>query len=166
MDASQFRQQFLPHAQSMYRLAWRLTRDVQAAEDLVQDAFLGLWTKRNRLPKIDNTESYCLTTLRHTFLNQQRRKRLEVVDETAADAGILVEDAQQVLERAERLSSLERFIALLPEEQRRVLTLRDIENRSYAEIAAQLSLSEVNVRVILSRARRTVREQYKKHFRQ
>lgn len=59
MDAAEFKQQFLPYHRKLYRTAFRLTENPQEAEDMVQEAYLKLWNKRDELAGVLNTEAYC-----------------------------------------------------------------------------------------------------------
>lgn len=61
MDAAEFKQQFLPYHRKLYRTAFRLTENPQEAEDMVQEAYLKLWNKRDELAGVLNTEAYCVT---------------------------------------------------------------------------------------------------------
>ena len=62
MDANQFKEQFLPYHAKLYRVAFRLMGNTQDAEDMVQEAYLKLWKKRDELPNdIQSMESYCIT---------------------------------------------------------------------------------------------------------
>ena len=59
MDTAEFKQQFLPYHRKLYRVAFRLTGNPQDAEDMVQEAYLKLWNKRDELAGVLNTEAYC-----------------------------------------------------------------------------------------------------------
>ena len=61
MDTAEFKQQFLPYHRKLYRVAFRLTGNPQDAEDMVQEAYLKLWNKRDELADVLNTEAYCVT---------------------------------------------------------------------------------------------------------
>ena len=62
MDANQFKEQFLPYHAKLYRVAFRLMGNTLDAEDMVQEAYLKLWKKRDELPNdIQSMEGYCIT---------------------------------------------------------------------------------------------------------
>ena len=65
MDAAEFKQQFLPYHRKLYRTAFRLTENPQEAEDMVQEAYLKLWNKRDELAGVLNTEAYCVTLVKN-----------------------------------------------------------------------------------------------------
>lgn len=67
MEASQFKSLFLPCHHKLYAVAWRLTGNSQAAEDLVQETYLRLWTKRHQIADIENAEAYSISVLRRQF---------------------------------------------------------------------------------------------------
>lgn len=64
MDTAEFKQQFLPYHRKLYRVAFRLTGNPQEAEDMVQEAYLKLWNKRDELASVLNTEAYCVTLVK------------------------------------------------------------------------------------------------------
>ena len=163
MDASVFKQTFLPHSRRMYAAAWRLTADAQAAEDLVQEAFLKLWMKRDSLNKVTNTEAFCLTIVRNIFFDRYRKNGNKFVERPPEELNIAADsNISERLEQREDAAKIMNIIAHLPEQQRLIITLRDIEDRSYDEIAAQTGLQAINIRVLLSRARKQIREQFNK----
>lgn len=57
MDTAEFKQQFLPYHRKLYRVAFRLTGNPQDAEDMVQEAYLKLWNKRDELADVLNNRS-------------------------------------------------------------------------------------------------------------
>ena len=147
----------------MYAAAWRLTADAQAAEDLVQEAFLKLWMKRDSLNKVTNTEAFCLTIVRNIFFDRYRKNGNKFVERPPEELNIAADsNISERLEQREDATKVMNIIAHLPEQQRLIITLRDIEDRSYDEIAAQTGLQAVNIRVLLSRARKQIREQFNK----
>lgn len=70
MDTAEFKQQFLPYHRKLYRVAFRLTGNPQDAEDMVQEAYLKLWNKRDELADVLNTEAYCVTPHQESVLRR------------------------------------------------------------------------------------------------
>ncbi len=75
MDTAEFKQQFLPYHRKLYRVAFRLTGNPQEAEDMVQEAYLKLWNKRDELAGVLNTEAYCVTLVKNLCYDALRRSR-------------------------------------------------------------------------------------------
>ena len=162
MQASDFKQLFLPCHRKLFSVAYRLMSNAQAAEDMVQETFLKLWMQRNKMEKVDNPEAYSITVLRRLFYDKIRAGHLQEVDK---DVGSLqVTSSQNIsrqLEAADEYQRVRQLIARLPEPQARIMLMRDIEDRSFEEISIETGLTEVNIRSILSRARKKIREQIK-----
>lgn len=161
MDATDFKKIFLPCHQRMYAAAWRLTGNQQEAEDLVQDTLLRLWTKREDIAIPDKAEAFAVIALRNLFYDQRRKKHLLENDDQPQEHQIRTDkDASDELESKIEVTRVQQIIDRLPEKQRLVITLHDIDNLSYEEIEAQTGLNAINIRVALSRARKAVREQF------
>jgi RNA polymerase sigma-70 factor (ECF subfamily) len=161
MDAAEFKKIFLPCHQRLYAAAWRLTGNQQEAEDLVQDTLLRLWTKREDITVPDKAEAFAVTALRNLFYDKHRKKHLQENDEQPQEHQVRTDrDASDELQDKMEVGRVQQIIDRLPEKQRLVITLHDIDNLSYEEIEAQTGLNAVNVRVALSRARKAVREQF------
>lgn len=162
MDASQFKRCFLPCHERMYRMAWRLTGNAQAAEDLVQEAFLKLWLKRDALQITSSAETFCVTTVKNLFYDQVRKRRPQTTNHTPEELQIPHDDdAARAIEQAEDRQMAWQLISRLPEKQRQIVMMRDISEMEYREIERQTGLTAVHVRVLLSRARKQMREQLK-----
>lgn len=162
MDASQFKRCFLPCHERMYRMAWRLTGNAQAAEDLVQEAFLKLWLKRDALQITSSAETFCVTTVKNLFYDQVRKRRPQTTNHTPEELQIPHDDdAARAIEQAEDRQMAWQLISRLPEQQRQIVMMRDVSEMEYREIERQTGLTAVHVRVLLSRARKQMREQLK-----
>lgn len=163
MDATEFKRLFLPCSRKMMTVAWRLTGNDLSAEDLVQDTFMRLWSKRDELEHVVNAEAYCITTLKHVFYDQQRKAHLGEVDPPPDELNVAADDdVGREVENRDAAETVMRLITRLPAQQRCIIQMRDIDDMSYEEISAATGLSQVNVRVLLSRARRQVREKLRK----
>lgn len=162
MQASDFKQLFLPCHRKLFSVAYRLMSNAQAAEDMVQETFLKLWMQHDKMEKVDNPEAYSITVLRRIFYDKMRAGHLQEVDK---DVGSLqVSSSQNIskqLEEADEYQHVRLLITHLPEPQARIMLMRDIEDRSFEEISTETGLTEVNIRSILSRARKKIREQIK-----
>lgn len=163
MNADEFKALFLPLHARLYRTAYALLWNAQDAEDIVQDAYLKLWRKRDELDIRTTPEAYCVSLIRRLCLDQLRSSRHEA-EETLEDTLPLPadDDPGQRLEQRDETVRLKQLIAALPPTQRRVLWLRDVDERSFDEIEETTGLNAVNIRATLSRARKKIREQFKR----
>lgn len=162
MQASDFKQLFLPCHRKLFSVAYRLMSNAQAAEDMVQETFLKLWMQRDKIEKVDNPEAYSITVLRRIFYDKMRARHLQEVDKDVES--LQVSSSQNIskqLEEADEYQHVRLLITHLPEPQARIMLMRDIEDRSFEEISTETGLTEVNIRSILSRARKKIREQIK-----
>jgi len=163
MNASEFKQQILPLHRMMYWTAWRLSGNAQESEDMVQEAYLRLWTKRSELPKMNSPEAYCVTLVRHLYMDRHRGSYLQIVDTSTEELALETsENIEKRLEARDLSDKVKNVILKLPEQQRLVITLKDVEDRSFEEISHLTSLSEGNIRVLLSRARKAIRQEFGK----
>jgi len=135
--------------------------NVQAAEDAVQETYLKLWDKRDGLSLIEQPEAYAVILLRNICLNQIRwRNDKKMVDFSAEITENLSLSTQ--IEQTDESAYLIQLIEKLPEQQKQVMILRHCENLSYEEIANVTNLDVRHLRVIISRARKSLREQFEK----
>lgn len=155
-----FRYDLLPLKNRLFRLALRITLDHAEAEDIVEDTLLRVWSKREEMEEVENLEAYCLTICRNLALDRSAKKDAQNVslDAQPYDTVDLSPDPQAQMEQAERLEIVWRIFATLPERQRTILQLRDIEGKSVRETADIMQMSEANVKVMLHRARQLLRQ--------
>ena len=145
----------------LFRLALCITFDRAEAEDIVQDTLIRVWDKRDEWSQMDSVEAYCLTITRNLAIDRSQKKEsqnVELTPETQEMPDASVPDRQ--MERDEQLSIVHRLINELPEKQRSIVQLRDIEGKSYKEIAEVLGLTEEQVKVNLFRARQRIKTKY------
>lgn len=166
MDADSFKRQFLPLHPKLFRIACALVENKADAEDILQEAYYKLWNRRNELTDIQNPEAFCVTLVKNLCLDFLRSPRANRHEEDVAEAVTLSAglSPDEELERQDQLKHIRRLIGRLPENQRQVLRLRGIEDCSMDEIEQITGLSAVNIRVLLSRARKTIREQFENYY--
>lgn len=162
MDANDFKRRFLPYHQKLYRTAFRLMGNAQDAEDMVQEVYLKLWKKREELPPdIGNTEAYCVTLTKNLCLDALRASRPEEDNRPPEELGIAHEsDPLREMTAKDEANQVKRIIESLPRQQRQVIVMRDVNECSMEEIEEATGLSPGNIRVLLSRTRKKIREQF------
>ena len=165
MDVESFKRLFLPLHPKLFRIAYALVENKADAEDILQDAYYKLWCRRNELADVRNSEAFCVTLVKNLcldFLRSPRAGRDEDVTEAVTLSTGSSPDEE--LEMQDKMQQVRHLINRLPENQRQVLRLRGIEDCSMDEIEQITGLSAVNIRVLLSRARKIIREQLEKYY--
>ena len=163
MPASLFKQLLLPLYPRLQRVALRLLGNAEDAEDMVQEVYMKLWSKRDALPDVKDVEAYCVTLTKNMCIDRLRIAEADKADVDEVPTMLAAtDDMEAQVERHDAVEQVKRIIGTLPEHQQQVITLRDMEDCSFEEIAEQTGLTAVNVRMLLSRARRTIRERFKK----
>lgn len=161
MQEISFRNDILPLKDKLFRLALRITLDRAEAEDVVQDTMIRVWNKRDEWSQFESIEAYCLIVAKNLAIDRSQKKDAQTVELTPAmeeEADVSGPHDQMVND--ERMSIIHRLVNELPEKQRLIMQLRDIEGESYKEIANVLHLTEEQVKVNLFRARQKVKQRY------
>jgi RNA polymerase sigma-70 factor (ECF subfamily) len=156
-----FRDDILPLKDKLFRLALRITLDRAEAEDVVQDTLMRVWGKREEWSQLDSIEAFCLTIAKNLAIDRHEKKESQNVEltpemERASDSS----GPHEELVTSERLKLIHKLMNELPEKQRAIIQLRDIEEKSYKEIADIMQMTEEQVKVNLFRARQKVKEKY------
>ncbi len=159
-----FREDLLPLKNRLYRLALRITLDAAEAEDIVEETLLRVWRRRDELSAVSSLEAYCLTVCRNLAVDAGRRPAtanvpLDEAGDEAIDTGHTPEEG---MAHDERMRLVGQLFDRLPEMQRTVMQLRDIEGLSYQEVAKVTGLTEANVKVTLFRARQRIKKEYER----
>lgn len=161
MQEISFRNDILPLKDKLFRLALRITFNRAEAEDVVQETMIRVWKKRDEWTQFGSIEAYCLTVARNLAIDRSEKKDARTVELTAeAEETSDASGPYERLVNKERMTLIHRLINKLPEKQRLIMQLRDIEGKSYKEIAALLHLTEEQVKVNLFRARQKVKQRF------
>ena len=161
MQEISFRNDILPLKDKLFRLALRITLDRADAEDVVQDTMIRVWNKRDEWQQFESVEAYCLIVAKNLAIDRSQKKdaqNVELTPEMAEEAD--TSGPYDRLVNNERMKIIHRLIDELPEKQRLIMQLRDIEGESYKDIAKVLQLTEEQVKVNLFRARQKVKQRY------
>ena len=147
---------------NLLSMSRRILQNEDDASDAIQEAFCRLWPLRSKVKDEQEASALTVTTTRHICIDRVRQKSRfteydpesnEIQEETDNDN----EQVQELFLTVKRLIDRE-----LTENQRLILELRDFRGFEIDEIARQLNMQPPAVRMNLSRARKTIREQYKK----
>ncbi len=158
MQQSEFLNVVMPFKDKLYRLAKRLLVSTEEAEDATQEILLKLWSKKKLMESYNNVEAFAMTMTKNFCLDRLKSKQagnLKLVHSNYAEDN---SGLQKQLEAKDSVDWVQKIMEELPEQQKLVLQLRDVEEYDYDEIAQMLDMQPTAVRVALSRARKTVRE--------
>lgn len=154
----EFEKLFRAHYAALVTFAARMMGSADAAEDLVQEAFIAVWRRRAELPPDAVSRAYLYKAVRHRALNALRHDRIarESADSTGHPS--TVASAEDDLLQSETESLMRAAISRLPERARLMFTLSRDEGLTYAEIAAVTGVSVKTVETQMGRALRALRE--------
>jgi len=153
-----------PVKDKMYRLALRLLISKESAEDATQEVFLKLWNGNEKIKNYANLEAFAMTVTRNYCLDQLKSKQnnnLKMIHNNYKSHERSIHDQLEITDELEQVSQI---IKSLPEQQKIIFQLRDIEQYEFEEIAEITKMNETAIRVALSRVRKKIREELlKKH---
>lgn len=164
MRQQEFVHMMLPVKDKLYRLAKRILVSHDEAEDAVQEVFMKLWNAKDKLSGYNNPEAFAMTMTKNYCLDRLKSKQasnMTLVHNNYASNG---SGLDKQVEAKDSAGLVFEIMKSLPEQQRIILQLRDVEEYEYSEIAEILQINETAIRVNLSRARKAIREEIlKKH---
>jgi len=163
LKQKEFLNTILPCKNTLYRLAKRLLVSSDEAEDAVQEVFLKLWKVRDKINNYKSPEAFAITVTKNYCLDRLKSKQasnLKIVHNNYKNS----ENIERTIEGNEGVELVTKIMETLPEKQKIIMQLRDIEQFEFAEISQMLEINETAIRVALSRARKVVREQLIKQY--
>ena len=163
MEKSEFITLIMPFKDKLYRLAKRILVSKDEAEDAVQEVFLKLWNGKKNIENYKNPEAFAITMTKNYCLDRLKSKQasnLKIVHNNYQTS----ENIEKKIEANDEVEIVFKIMETLPEQQRIVLQLRDVEQFEFSEIAQMLDSNETAIRVALSRARKTVRDAMIKNY--
>ncbi len=158
MNQNEFVQLTTPFKDKVFRLAKRLLTSTEEAEDATQEVLVKLWSKNGSLDGFNSVEAFAMTMTKNYCLDQLKSKRAGNVKIVHTNFTDREPSLDKKVEDSDSLNWVERIINQLPEQQRLLIQMRDIEQYEFAEIAKITEMNETAIRVALSRARKTIRE--------
>ncbi|MFH4964157.1 RNA polymerase sigma factor [Gaetbulibacter sp. M235] len=158
MTQTEFLNVVMPFKDKVFRLAKRLLVSTEEAEDATQEVLIKLWNNQSKFEEYKNVEAFSMTMTKNFCLDKLKSKQsqnLKIVHSNYQDNSISL---QKEVEFKDSLDWVGRIMEELPEQQKMVIQLRDIEQYELEEICKMLDMNNTAVRVALSRARKTIRE--------
>ena len=152
MTDSPFHRDYLPLAETLYRIAYYILESEADAEDAVQELYLRLWEARDSLDGIRLPRAYAIRMLKNLCVDRIRKAGHETVPPELPQTEFEPEP-DNTLDAKSRLNKVLEAVKALPERQRAVLVLRTVEGLSYEEIARRTGMNYLTCRVLLSQAR-------------
>lgn len=167
MDLKSFSKRIIPIQSRLYRIARMYLPVIQDAEDMVQDTFLKLWNRRHDLDRYESLEALAVQTVRNGCLDKIKSHGYSktISGDAVMERTETGQTPHQEIENNNNQELIRRLISKLPEPQRLIIHLRDVEEYSFEEIESVTQLEINNIRVILSRARKKIKEEYLKYHR-
>jgi len=160
MLAKDFKTDVLPISNKLLRFANQILQNEEEAKDVLQDVFLKLWQKRDDLEKIDNLEAFAFRMTRNRCLDMIRSRRT-ISLESVKKVNFAEDESSDTdhLDMANSVELVKRIISELPDLQRTIIHLRDIDQLEFEEIVDATQMNVNAIRVNLSRARKKVRDE-------
>jgi RNA polymerase sigma factor (sigma-70 family) len=164
MNLEAFENRVLSVKNKLFRFAFRFLGNEEEAKDIVQEVFIRVWNGRDQMDQVQNWEAWCMRITKNLSLDRIRvltRKQTQPIEERhhIHHKALTPHESTEVNESMQKITQM---IAALPEKQRQVIHLRDVEGYSYQEICEILELDMNQVKVNLFRARNAVREKMTK----
>jgi len=148
----------------MFRLAKMMLISSDEAADAVQEVFAKLWVKKEQLNNISNRDAYFMRSVRNFCLDRIKSKQAQESRIEPIQFMMKAPSDERKQEAEEAASIVEQFLFDLPEKQRIIVQLRDIEGYEFKEIAEILDMNENAIRTALSRARKTLKNKLINHY--
>ena len=162
MNQSDFLKVVLPFKDKVFRLSKRLLTSTEEAEDATQELLFKLWKNKDKIASYRNTEAFAMTMTKNYCYDRLKSKQasnLTLIHSNYKEKETSLENKLEYIDSVDRVHLL---IDDLPDQQKLIIQLRDIEQYDFEEICEMVNMKPIAVRVSLSRARKTIREQLAK----
>jgi len=158
MNQSDFLNIVLPFKDKVFRLAKRLLTSTEEAEDATQELFLKLWKNKEKISDYKNVEAFAMTMTKNYCYDRLKSKQASNLTLVHSNYKEKETSLEKKVEHNDSVDLVHKLIEQLPEQQKLIIQLRDIEQYDFDEICKMVMMKPTAVRVALSRARKTIRE--------
>lgn len=140
-------------------MAFLWVKDREVAQDVLQSVFEKAWLRKDELQKMENPTGWMVRSLKNESLQHFRvSKKFDSIGDFDIESN---EEGSR--DRSEEVKMVFRFLESLPEKQREIFQLREVEGLTYEEIGEYLEISLDQVKVNLHRARKTLKDYLMQH---
>jgi len=149
-------------SRKLFSFAFRILRNQEEAEDVVQEIFIKLWNMREKLNDYRSIDALAATMTRNHCIDLLRKQKNEFKGEVDFNnySNLTANSPFENMVLKETGMIIEGIIEKMPENIRTVLRLHDIDGKSYEEIASVTGLNINTLRVNISRARKLIRDEF------
>jgi RNA polymerase sigma-70 factor (ECF subfamily) len=164
MKQSDFLNVVFPFKDKIFRLAKRLLVSREEAEDATQELIFKLWRSKEKIADYRNVEAFAMTMTKNYCYDRLKSKQASNLTLIHSNYKEKDTSLDKKIEYRDSVNQVHQLIKNLPEQQKIIIQLRDVEQYDFDEICAMVAMKPTAVRVALSRARKTIREALtKKH---
>lgn len=156
MNKTEFKNKVFSLSERLYPMVARMLGGTLNAEDAIQEIMLKLWEKRKNLEKHPNIKGFVFLTARNYCIDVLRKKPLVLEDSTAYFKILESSNKDAQIEWKELNIIINKILKNLPELQKEVFLMRDIDGYEFSEIADTMQIKVEHIRVLLSRARKQI----------
>jgi RNA polymerase sigma-70 factor (ECF subfamily) len=158
MTLQEFQTKVYPLKNKLFRFAKRFLENTEEAEDVVQEVFIRLWNRRDKLDEYRSVEALAMVTTKNMCLDKIKARKYPV--ESMDNHRLFLESLpdETKADHSDLIHGIREAIKSLPRQQQMIVHLRDIEGYEFEEIAEIMEMNENAIRVALSRGRKKIRE--------
>jgi RNA polymerase sigma-70 factor (ECF subfamily) len=164
MKSEEFKSAIIPLTGKLYRIALRLLGDSSDAKDAVQEVFAKVWNMREKLSEVNNQEAFVTTILKNHCLDKIRTNHSAQWTDHDKHSVAVPDSMEERFIQEDTSRVIKNIIYKLPEQQREIIVMRDLEGLEFEEIQKVTKTNLNHIRVNLSRARKAVRDEMVKLF--
>lgn len=164
MNAEEFIEKVMPVNAKLYRFALRLLSNREEAEDIVQETILRLWDRRKKLINYKSVDALAMMITKNLCIDYLKSGKNHRIDMEIIPGFTDSVSQHHEFEVKDSLKNVNKIIDRLPDQQKIIIQLRDIEGYSFEEISGIMNLNINTIRVNLSRARKFVRDTLSKTY--
>ncbi len=152
----------IPLQRKLFRFVYHYLRNEEEAKDVVQDAIVKLWEKRDLLNTVVNLEAWCIKVAKNVMLDRAKYNSYRTTQYLHPHKESSIEKREEGIQKVEMndtVNSIQKMIDRLPEKYKLYIVLRDMEGYAYQEIAEIMAVNLSDVKIGIFRARQAIRRE-------